>query len=67
MDILDIQARESLPDMLKLVKIGIEQGGVEVDMQLVEKLFGEWDFRFHRSSSAATLFAMWEFQIASYL
>ena len=59
--------RESLPDMLALVKTGIQQGAVQVNMQVVNQIFDQWNYEFKRTSPAAALFAAWEFEISSYL
>lgn len=53
--------------MLDLVKKGIEQGSVEVNMLVVNKIFDNWNYEFKRTSPAAALFAAWEFEISSYL
>lgn len=53
--------------MLALVKTGIQQGAVQVNMQVVNQIFDQWNYEFKRTSPAAALFAAWEFEISSYL
>lgn len=60
---VDIQARESLADMLECVKTGMK------DRNLTDALsiFEEWDFKFTTNSVAANLFTHWENTMALYL
>lgn len=43
LDLLDIQARESLADMLRCAELGKKS---DQDLSLAFNLFREWDFRF---------------------
>ena len=63
LDLLDIQARESLEDMLKCARVG-NRGR---DLGIAFQILSEWDFRFDLESSGATLFNEWETQIAMHL
>ena len=63
LDILDIQARESLKDMLACVKTG-NKGR---DLGKAIHLFDDWNFKFDVESSAASLFTVWESKIGEFL
>ena len=57
LDLLYIQARESLAHMLRCVELGKRS---DQDFSLAFSLFRDWDYRFTLESQAATLFAAWE-------
>ena len=63
MDHLDIQARASLPDMLKCAVKGNKGRDIGHAVQLLQS----WDYRFDLNSSAATLFQTWEDTMAEFL
>lgn len=63
LDVLDIQARESLTDMLTCVKAGIR----DRDLSQAFTIFEDWDFKFTTNSVAANLFTTWENTMALYL
>jgi penicillin amidase len=63
LDVVDIQARESLHDMLECVKAGIK----DRDLTDALSIFEEWDFKFTTNSVAANLFNTWENTMALYL
>lgn len=63
MDDLDIQARETLKFMMK----GAGNSKNSVREKTVFKLLEQWNFRFDQNSVGASIYAVWEFQIASHL
>jgi acyl-homoserine lactone acylase PvdQ len=63
LDVLDVQARESLDDMIKCVNLG--NIGFDIDFAL--KILKNWDFKFTKDSQAASIFEMWEFYISTYM
>jgi len=68
-DVFDVQARESLPDMLYCVekaKIKLNEAQ-EARIAIAKKLLSTWDFQFTSDSAAASIFAAWEFHLAYYL
>jgi len=68
-DTLDIQARDSMPDMMAVV--GKAMGSTRlaaVDkkrVSLAKEIFSTWDFRFSVDSSAAAIFMAWEHAMAN--
>jgi hypothetical protein len=69
LDVVDIQARESLPTMLRLtMTVAKEIQGPDRQRYFEAVVVLErWDFKFTRESAGAAIFAMWEATIASYL
>lgn len=68
-DVLDVQARASVADMLLCVfkaplKLSDSQ---KVKVTIANKLLSAWDFRFNKDSSAASIFFAWEYQLAYHL
>lgn len=68
-DVFDVQARASLPDMLycaerATVKLSEAQ---KAKIAVATKLLKDWDYQFRPDSSAASVFAAWELNIAYYL
>ena len=61
-DVLDVQARASLEDMLYCVEnasinlSAIQKSKIETALQLLRN----WDFRFNSDSAAASVFFAWE-------
>ena len=55
-DLVDIQARESLKDMIECVMSGHKGRDIGRALQILKT----WDFRFSLDSTAATLFSAWE-------
>jgi acyl-homoserine lactone acylase PvdQ len=69
LDVLDVQARESLKDMLYCVdKASVKLSDQQRDkLETAKTLLKAWDFKFDEESSAASIFTAWEMSIAYYL
>ena len=63
LDLVDIQARASLKDMLDCVKAGMR----DRDLTDAFSIFEDWDYKFTTSSVAANLFVTWENTMALYM
>jgi len=64
MDTVDLQARESLGDMITVASQSkLRSEHFEKGLAILK----EWDFRFDRSSVGASVYYVWEVMIDSYL
>ena len=68
-DVLDVQARESLPDMLKCVQEGLSalSDSQKASITLPIEKLKSWDYQYRVNSVEASLFEAWEFMIATYM
>lgn len=69
LDVLDVQARASVADMLYLVDKATLQLSDEqkAKVENAMSLLSRWDYRFDSDSSAASIFHAWEIQIGYFL
>lgn len=68
-DVLDVQARESLIDMLYCADQATLAltDNQKLKIQQAKSLLKDWDFKLTKESTAASIFTAWEFAIAYYL
>lgn len=68
-DLLDVQARESMAEMLTCVDEGLpslnQNQGDAVKLALTQ--LKKWDFKYNVESTGAAIFEAWEFMIVSYM
>ena len=68
-DTLDIQARLMLPTLLDLALSGksLLNEDEEFHVGVARAVFSKWDYRFSKESNSASMYAAWEYMIATYL
>lgn len=69
MDLLDVQARQSLPHMIQCVDHGsqILDQSQKAQIELPLQLLAGWDFKFTANSVEASIFEAWEFMVATHM